>query len=263
MPHALAAVSLLLCGARAGAVASTKVEYLAYPTEGGVVVLGSANFADFIAEQEYTIVEFYAPWCGHCKTLEPEWSAAAKKVSKLNPKVYLAKVDADTHKDLAEKYGVSGYPTLKIFKSGEAEEYNGPREAKGIVKFVKDAIGLSGGGALTKLQSVDEAKALVDGRGGGYVLLGLFRDPVSASSMFKVFAEVASEFSESTEPKISAAYSSSYTKDPIAEALGVKTVPAVLLYSPGGGEPASLPIPRDRKQFTEELVTEWLQKQLK
>ena len=43
-------------------MASTKVEYLAYPTEAGVVVLGSANFADFIAEQEYTIVEFYAPW---------------------------------------------------------------------------------------------------------------------------------------------------------------------------------------------------------
>ena len=66
--------------------------------------------------------------------------------------MYLAKVDADTHKDLAEKYGVSGYPTLKIFKSGEAEEYNGPREAKGIVKFVKDAIGLSGGAGLVMVR---------------------------------------------------------------------------------------------------------------
>ena len=48
--------------------------------------------------------------------------------------------------------------------------------------------------------------------------------------------------------QVGAAYSSSYTKDPIAEALGVKTVPAILLYAPGGSEPASLPIPRDRKQ---------------
>jgi len=250
--HALVA-SLLLCGTAAAAEK--------YPTEGGVVVLDPTNFAGFIAEQAYTIVEFYAPWCGHCKSLEPEWSAAAKKVSRLNPKVLLAKVDADAHKDLAEKYGVSGYPTIKIFKSGKAEEYEGPREAKGIIKFVKDALGLTGGGALTKLQSVEEAKALTSGR---HALVGHFRDPVTASSMFKVFAEVASEVSEwdVNGKKVGAAYSSSYTKDPIAEALGVKTVPALLLYSPDGGEPASLTIPRDRKQFTEEFVTEWLQKQL-
>ena len=54
-----------------------------------------------------------------------------------------------------------------------------------------------------------------------------------------------------------------------AEALACGAIPsgademAVLLYPPGGGEPASLPIPRDRKQFTEELVTEWLEVQLK
>ena len=94
--------------------------------------------------------------------------------------VLLAKVDADSHKELAEKYGVSGYPTIKIFKKGKDEEYDGPREAKGIVKFVKDALGLTGGaGSVTKLKSVDEAKALQ----AGYALVGLFREPVSASSM--------------------------------------------------------------------------------
>jgi|TARA_B110001469_G_scaffold118908_1_gene126042 hypothetical protein len=54
MPHALVTASLLLCGASAAAEK--------YPTEGGVVVLDSTNCAAFIAEQEYTIVEFYAPW---------------------------------------------------------------------------------------------------------------------------------------------------------------------------------------------------------
>ena len=68
-----------------------------YPTEGGVAVLDPTNFADFIAEQDYTIVEFYAPWCGHCKSLEPEWSAAAKKVSKLKPKVQDAEPRACTN----------------------------------------------------------------------------------------------------------------------------------------------------------------------
>ena len=169
-------------------------------------------------------------------------------------------MDADSHKELATKYGVSGYPTIKIFKAGKDEDYDGPREAKGIVKFVKDALGLtSGAGAVTKLQSVEEATALV----GSGAFVGLFREPVSASSMFKVFSEVASELPFITDKKLGAAYSASYSKDPIATALGATTVPAVLLYPPGGGEPVSLPIPRDRKLFTEELVLEWLQEQLK
>lgn len=88
--------------------------------------------------------EFYAPWCGHCKSLAPEWSAAASKTKKLNPPVLLAKVDADKHSELASKYGVSGYPTIKVFKNGKESEYDGPRESKGIVKFVKDGLGLTG-----------------------------------------------------------------------------------------------------------------------
>ena len=77
--------------------------------------------------------------------------------------------------------------------------------------------------------------------------------------MYKTFTEVASELPFYTDKTVSVAYSSSYAKDPIAEALGVKTVPALLLYTPGAAEPASMTIPRDRKQFTEEKLTEWIQ----
>ena len=73
--------------------------------EESVAVLDENNFDAFITSQKYTIVEFYAPWCGHCKSLAPEWAAAAGKTRKLNPAVILAKVDADQHKDLAERYG--------------------------------------------------------------------------------------------------------------------------------------------------------------
>ena len=66
MPMSLVA-SLLLCGTAAAAET--------YPTEGGVVVLDPTNFAGFIAEQEYTIVEFYAPWYARlcsCSRLQPQ-----------------------------------------------------------------------------------------------------------------------------------------------------------------------------------------------
>lgn len=237
-----------------------------FPKEKSVVVLDSKNFDDFVKSQAYTIIEFYAPWCGHCKSLEPEWAAAAAKVSKLKPAVLLAKVDADAHGDLAKKFGVSGYPTIKIFKDGEvAEDYDGPREAKGIVSFVKQAVGLTGGASsIEKLKDAEEAKALRKAvPTSGYTVVGLFREPVKASSIYKTFTEAASEASSFTDEKVTVKYSASYGKDPVAEALGVETVPAILVYKPGKAEPASMPIPRDRKQFTTELLEEWLQKQLK
>ena len=155
-----------------------------WPTEKSVVVLDDSNFDDFVSAQEYTIVEFYAPWCGHCKSLEPEWAAAAAKTSKLKPKVYLAKVDADQHKDLAGKYDVSGYPTIKIFKNGKIDsDYDGPREAKGIVKFVKSAVGITGGaGSVQRISTKAELDEMAKATA---TLVGLFKEPVSASAMFK------------------------------------------------------------------------------
>ena len=234
-----------------GAVSSEKVEF-----EENVAVLEPGNFEKFVAEQKFTVVEFYAPWCGHCKSLAPEWASAAGKLKKMG--VLLAKVDADQHKSLAEKYGVSGYPTIKIFKDGEASEYDGPREAKGIVKFVKKAAGLTGeGGGLVKLTTADEASALLSEKGAK--LVGIFREPTSASAMFNVFSEVASELSSYTKEPVKAAYAASYAANAPAEALGIKTIPSILLYKAGAKEPAVMKIPRKRDEFTEDAVVEWLQ----
>ena len=107
--------------------------------------------------------EFYAPWCGHCKSLAPEWAAAAAKVKKLSPQVLLAKVDADQHKELAERYGVEGYPTIKVFEKGKASDYEGPREAKGIVRYVKEALGITGSaGSVAKVKTPAEVQAISD-----------------------------------------------------------------------------------------------------
>lgn len=71
--------------------------------------------------------------CGHCKRLKPEYAKAAEDLLRNDPPVYLAKVDCtEAGKDTCNKHGVSGYPTLKIFRNGElSQEYSGPREAPG------------------------------------------------------------------------------------------------------------------------------------
>lgn len=83
------------------------------------------------------IVEFYAPWCGHCKALEPEYKQAA---SQLKGSVKLGKVDATVETALAQRFNVKGYPTVKVFDYGEkkdstAYDYPGERKAQAIVDF--------------------------------------------------------------------------------------------------------------------------------
>ncbi|KAI3450560.1 hypothetical protein Pfo_007225 [Paulownia fortunei] len=107
--------------------------------EKDVVVLTDGNFSDFVDENKYVMVEFYAPWCGHCKALAPEYAAAATELKAENVK--LAKVDATEENELAEKYEVQGFPTVYFFVDGEHKPYSGQRTMDAIVTWIKKKIG--------------------------------------------------------------------------------------------------------------------------
>jgi len=75
--------------------------------------------------------------CGHCKKLTPELENAARRLKARPDPIYIGKVDATVEKDLAKEYGVSGYPTMKLIRRGKRFDYNGPRQADGIVTCVR------------------------------------------------------------------------------------------------------------------------------
>ena len=101
------------------------------------------------------LVEFYAPWCGHCKSLAGPWADAA---TQLKGKMDLGALDATAHGQVAQQYGVQvlweqkpatqksvpwdfqGYPTIKYFAPGstEPEDYNGGRTASDIVRWAEE-----------------------------------------------------------------------------------------------------------------------------
>jgi len=107
-----------------------------------VVTLSESDFDETVMKSEdLWLVAFVAPWCGHCKSLGPNWKTAAKQ---LEGKVKMGSVDATVNPALAQKYDVKGYPTIKYFPKGpktEAKEYAGGREADAIVDYALELIG--------------------------------------------------------------------------------------------------------------------------
>lgn len=102
-------------------------------------MLTTTNFDKILAENPLVLVEFYAPWCGHCKTLAPEYAEAAGTLK--GKDVVLGMVDATVETELGTKYGVQGYPTLKVFSQGSPSDYEGGRKAADIVSFLKKQMG--------------------------------------------------------------------------------------------------------------------------
>ncbi|XP_030384222.1 protein disulfide-isomerase A6 homolog [Scaptodrosophila lebanonensis] len=106
-----------------------------------VIELTEDNFDKLVLNSDdIWLVEFFAPWCGHCKNLAPEWAKAAKD---LKGKVKLGALDATAHQSKAAEYNVRGYPTIKFFPAGsksasDAQEYDGGRTASDIVTWASD-----------------------------------------------------------------------------------------------------------------------------
>ncbi|KAF7551926.1 hypothetical protein G7Z17_g4656 [Cylindrodendrum hubeiense] len=113
-----------------------------YAKNSPVIQLNAATYDKLIAKSNYTsIVEFYAPWCGHCKNLQPAYEKVAKSLDGL-AKVAAIDCDEESNKQFCSMQGVKGFPSLKIVRPGKksgrpvVEDYNGERTAAAISQAV-------------------------------------------------------------------------------------------------------------------------------
>lgn len=128
----------------------------AFEEENGVLNLTGEDFDSAIETFEHILVEFYAPWCGHCNRLAPEYEKVAQYLQEAGSKIRLAKVDATVHKELAEKHEVKGFPTLFMFTKGEKSAYTGGRTAPTILAWLKRKTEIASQ-AIEKLEDIEFA----------------------------------------------------------------------------------------------------------
>ncbi|GJD10221.1 Probable protein disulfide-isomerase A6 [Galdieria sulphuraria] len=109
-----------------------------------VVELNPENFDKIVLDPtKNVLVEFYAPWCGHCKALKPQYEKVAKTF-KDSSDVIIASLDADANRDIAQRFDVSGFPTIKFFpatKKKDVVEYDSGRAAVDFVRFINKHVG--------------------------------------------------------------------------------------------------------------------------
>lgn len=129
----------------ASVLTSISVVLASGPTEGeaeadpnsAVVKLTTKTFKEFLETNPLVLAEFYAPWCGYCKKLAPEFVKAADSLNESNPGIKLAQIDCTVEEDLCRDFGIRGYPTLKVFRgTNEPDDYEGAREADGIIEYM-------------------------------------------------------------------------------------------------------------------------------
>lgn len=106
---------------------------------GHPVALDARSFEAHAAKSDIPVlVDFWAPWCGPCKAMAPQFERAAQR---LEPAVRLAKVNTDEEQDLASRFAIRGIPTMILFRHGrEIARQSGAMDAGAIERWTRDAL---------------------------------------------------------------------------------------------------------------------------
>uniref|UniRef100_A0A2M3ZE94 Protein disulfide-isomerase a5 n=1 Tax=Anopheles braziliensis TaxID=58242 RepID=A0A2M3ZE94_9DIPT len=110
-----------------------------------ILLLTDGNIEEVIKRESSLLIMFYAPWCGHCQNMKPEFAKAAQLLAEENISAKVAALDCTVHTKAAERFDIRGYPTLKFYREGQFQHnYEGKRTAQDMLKFLRS------GGSPTK-----------------------------------------------------------------------------------------------------------------
>jgi len=156
----------------------------ASPFVGSVTALTDSTFTTVIEQNPGTLwlLDFYAPWCGHCKKLAPVLDDVA---ARSNVPLAIGTIDATAHKSTASKFDVKGFPTLMSYRDGAFSKYKGGRSYDAIVSW---ATRMSGPAVSPLADLTDASVAAFVGSNIGFVFDAGANPPAGAVEGFEEFA---------------------------------------------------------------------------
>ncbi|EGS17411.1 uncharacterized protein CTHT_0067360 [Thermochaetoides thermophila DSM 1495] len=219
---------------KAQRIALSLLAAAAWASASDVIQLKKDTFDDFIKSNDLVLAEFFAPWCGHCKALAPEYEEAATNLKDKNIK--LVKVDCTEETELCQEHGVEGYPTLKVFRGlDNVTPYKGQRKAAAITSYmIKQSLPAVSDVTKDTLEEFKKADKVV---------LVAYVDASDKASA-EVFKKVAEKLRDNYP------FGSSSDAE-LAEAEGVKA-PAIVLYKDFDEGKAVF-----TEKFDEEAIQKW------
>mmetsp|Transcript_8561 Transcript_8561/g.12606 ORF Transcript_8561/g.12606 Transcript_8561/m.12606 type:complete len:224 (+) Transcript_8561:61-732(+) len=111
---------------------------LAAAADAGVAILDTDNY-DSLTAGKTVFIKFFAPWCGHCKSMASDWEKLASDFESAED-IMIAEVDCDndTNKPICTANGVQGFPTLKYGNAMALDDYEGGRDYSSLSGFAKE-----------------------------------------------------------------------------------------------------------------------------
>ncbi|GIJ99868.1 hypothetical protein Aspvir_003878 [Aspergillus viridinutans] len=225
-----------------------------------VIDLLPKNFDDVVLESgKPALVEFFAPWCGHCKNLAPVYEELAQAFEFAKDKVTVAKVDADEHRDLGKRFGVQGFPTLKWFdgKSDKPEDYKGGRDLESLSAFITEKTGIKPRGPKkepSKVEMLTESsfKSTI---GGDKNVLVAFTAPWCGhcKSLAPTWETLANDFALEPNVVIAKVDAEAENSKTLAKEQGVTGYPTIKFFPKGSTEPIAYTGARSEEAFIEFL----------
>lgn len=111
---------------------------------------------------KHAMLEFYAPWCGHCRSFAPEYKALGENFA-LSSDVVIAQINADVHREWSQEFNVRGYPTVMWITKGadaikDAEEVHVERSADALIRYVHDRLGVNKTAASSLPEEINISK---------------------------------------------------------------------------------------------------------
>jgi len=208
-----------------------------------VIDLIPTNFDTIALAGKPALVEFFAPWCGHCKTLAPVYEQLAKDFEFAQDKVVIAKVNADSEKDLGKRFGVQGFPTIKYFdgKSEKPEEYNGGRDLESLTEFIIKKTGVRPKKAKAAPSQVEMLtdKTFKEQIGSDKDVIIAFTAPWCGhcKTLAPIWEKVAQDFANEPNVIIAKVDAEAENSKATAKDQGVSSYPTIKFFPKGSNEP--------------------------